>query len=80
MKESDAALDRMLRGHSGDGAYQIAQVYGYRAQVDQAFEWLDRAYAQHDPGLMWFKTDLKMKSLRNDPRHVQILAKLNRQE
>lgn len=80
MKESDAALDRMLRGHSGDGAYQIAQVYGYRAQVDQAFEWLDRAYAQHDPGLMWFKTDLKMKSLRNDPRHVQILAKLNLQE
>jgi tetratricopeptide (TPR) repeat protein len=76
-QQSNAALSRMLSQHSQDGAYQIAQVYGYRGEVGQAFEWLDRAYSQHDPGLMWFKTDLKLKSLRKDPRCAQILKKLN---
>lgn len=76
-KESDAALARLIAQHSNDAAYQIAQVYGYRGEVDQAFQWLDRAYSQHDPGLMWFKTDPKLKSLRRDPRCSQVLRKLN---
>jgi hypothetical protein len=45
--------------------------------VDDAFHWLGRAYAQHDSGFMYFKTDLKMKSLRHDPRHAQLLKLLN---
>jgi TolB-like protein/DNA-binding winged helix-turn-helix (wHTH) protein len=76
-QDSDTALARMISQHSNDGAYQIAQVYGYRGQGDQAFEWLNRAYRQHDPGLMWFKTDLKLKSLRKDPRSAELLRKLN---
>jgi tetratricopeptide (TPR) repeat protein len=76
-RESDAALARMISQHSTDGAYQIAQVYGYREEVDKAFEWLNRAYAQHDPGLMWVKTDLKMKRLHNDPPYGQLLKMLN---
>jgi TolB-like protein/DNA-binding winged helix-turn-helix (wHTH) protein/Tfp pilus assembly protein PilF len=74
---SDTALSRMLAQHSNDGAYQIAQVYAYRGEVDRAFQWLDRAYAQHDPGLVWFKTDLKMKSLQDDPRYAQLLKQLH---
>ena len=76
-QESDAALARMISQYSNDGAYQIAQVYAYRGQIDQAFEWLNRAYRQRDSGFMYFKTDLKMKSLRNDPRHAQLLRLLN---
>lgn len=75
-QESDAALARMISQHPGDGAYQIAQVYAYRGEVDQAFEWLNRAYVQHDPGLMWFKTDLKLKSLRSDLRYAKLLKLL----
>jgi TolB-like protein/DNA-binding winged helix-turn-helix (wHTH) protein len=76
-QESGTALARMISQHSNDGAYQIAQVYAYRGEVEQAFQWLDRAHAQHDPGLMWFKTDLKLKSLRKDPRCAELLKKLN---
>src|SRR6266536_564848 len=72
-QESDTALARMISQHSSDGAYQIAQVYGYRGEADQAFTWLNRAYKQSDPGLMWVKTDLKFKSLHNDPRYAQLL-------
>jgi TolB-like protein/DNA-binding winged helix-turn-helix (wHTH) protein len=76
-QESDTALARLLAQHSSDAAYQVAQVYAYRGEVDRAFEWLNRAYLQHDPGLLWFKTDLKLKSLRNDPRYALLLKKLN---
>jgi eukaryotic-like serine/threonine-protein kinase len=76
-QESDTALARMISQHSNDGGYQIVQVYAYRGEVDRAFEWLNRAYMQHDPGLMWFKTDLKLKSLRKDARYAQLLRKLN---
>jgi len=76
-QESDAALARLISQHSSDAAYQIAQVFAYRGEVDPAFQWLDRAYLQHDPGLMWFKTDLKFRGLRQDPRNAQLLKKLN---
>jgi TolB-like protein len=76
-QESDSALARFISQHQDDGAYQIAQVYAYRGEVDQAFAWLDRAYRQSDPGLMWLKTDLKLKSLHKDPRYTQLLKSLN---
>jgi len=74
---SDAALAHLISQYQNDCAYQIAQVYGYRGEVDQAFAWLDRAYAQRDPGLEWLKTDLKFRSIRKDPRFAQLLHKLN---
>ena len=76
-QESDAPLARIISQHTNDGAYQIGQVYAYRGETDRAFEWLNRAYIQHDPGLGWFKTDLKLKSLRKDPRYALLLKKLN---
>src|SRR5215472_7701915 len=33
-------------------AQEIAVVYAFSNQTDKAFEWLDRAYAQRDPGLL----------------------------
>lgn len=76
-QESDSALARLISQHQDDSAYQIAQVYGYRGEGDQAFAWLNRAYKQSDPGLMWLKTDLKLKSLHKDPRYAQLLKSLN---
>ena len=58
-------------------AYQIAEVYAYRNQADQAFEWLDQAYAQRNSGLMQMKVDPLLKSLHKDPRFAAFLKKLN---
>jgi tetratricopeptide (TPR) repeat protein len=76
-QKSDSALARLISQHQDDGAYQIAQAYGYRGEVDQAFAWLNRAYKQSDPGLLWLRTDLKLKSLHEDPRYAQLLKSLN---
>ena len=72
-QESDKALAHLISQYQAVSAYQVAQVYGYRGEVDQAFEWLNRAYRQHDPGLEWLKTDLKLNSLHKDPRYAQLL-------
>ena len=51
-KESDAALRELVTKYHASMAYQIAQVYAFRSESDEAFEWLDRAYAQRDSGLV----------------------------
>jgi TolB-like protein/DNA-binding winged helix-turn-helix (wHTH) protein len=76
-KESDAALSELIAKYHTDGAYQIAEVYAFRNQSDEAFEWLDRAYAQRDSGLVGTKVDPLLKSLHKDPRFAAFLKKLN---
>ena len=49
----------------------------FRNQTDEAFEWLDRAYAQRNPSLMATNLEPLLNSLHNDPRHAELLKKLN---
>ena len=58
-------------------AFSIAVVYAFRNQPDKAFEWLDRAYAEHDPNLDLTKVHPQLKNLHNDPRYAAFLKKLN---
>ena len=76
-KESVAALSEYVAKYHANGAYQIAQVFAFRNQSDEAFEWLERAYAQHDGGLIFTKVDPLLKNLHNDPRFAAFLKKLN---
>ena len=76
-KESDAALSELITKYHAVYAYQIAEVYAFRNQPDEAFEWLDRAYAQRDSGLVGTKMDPLLKSLHKDPRYAAFLKKLN---
>jgi hypothetical protein len=61
---------------ASSGAYEIAQNYAFRGQVDQAFDWLDRAYRQHDNSLWMTKWDPLLKNLRGDPRYKVFLRKI----
>jgi len=76
-KESVAALSEYVAKYHANGAYQIAQVYAFRNQSDEAFEWLERAYAQRDGGLIFTKVDPLLKSLHKYPRYAALLKKLN---
>jgi serine/threonine-protein kinase len=58
-------------------SYQIAEVYAWRGEKDRAFEWLDKAYQQHDTGLCGIKTDPMLAGLRGDPRFAAMLAKVH---
>jgi TolB-like protein/DNA-binding winged helix-turn-helix (wHTH) protein/Tfp pilus assembly protein PilF len=61
-KESDAAFRELVAKYHAIEAYGIAAVYAFRNQSDEAFDWLDRAYAQRDGGLIATKVDPLLKS------------------
>jgi len=66
--ESDAALAQLTANESETAAYQIAEVYAYRGEKDRAFEWLERARRQRDPGLPSLRKDPLLTNLHGDPR------------
>ena len=75
-KESDAALAEYVAKYHADWAFQIAEMYAFRGEADRAFDWLERAYAQRDPGLTGVKGDPLLKSLQRDPRYSALLKKM----
>jgi TolB-like protein/DNA-binding winged helix-turn-helix (wHTH) protein/cytochrome c-type biogenesis protein CcmH/NrfG len=76
-KEADAALIELVTKYHASAAYQISEAYALRNQSDEAFEWLERAYAQSDSSLFITKVDPLLKSLHSDPRFTAFLKKLN---
>jgi serine/threonine-protein kinase len=74
--ESDAALAELIVIASETGAYQIAEVYGYRNDKDRAFEWLERARRQRDAGLPALRPDTLLPNLHDDPRWDAFLRKM----
>jgi TolB-like protein/Flp pilus assembly protein TadD len=74
--ESDAALAQVVQEHAQDDAWEIADAYAYRGELDQAFAWLDRAYSQKDTGLFLIKSDPFFKNLNGDPRYKAFLRKM----
>jgi len=75
-KDSDTALSELIAKYQTDDAFQIAEVYAFRHEPDQAFQWLDRAYVQHDTGLAATKAAHLLKNLHGDPRYTTFLKKL----
>jgi adenylate cyclase len=74
--ESEAALQELIAKHHVDAAYQVAQVYAARSELDLAFAWLERAYVQRDPGLSGVKVDPLFPPLHADPRWGAFLRKM----
>ena len=78
--ESDEALRNLIEGYSETTACQIADVHGARGEVDAAFEWLERAYAQRDTGLTEMKVLPNLRPLHGDPRWGAFMKKMGFEE
>jgi adenylate cyclase len=68
VQESDAALNQLIKNEAETAAYQIGEAYAYRGDKDKAFEWLERARQQRDPGLGSLRKDPLLQNLHTDPR------------
>ena len=75
-QESQRALRELIARHAQGQSYQIAQVYAAGGEIDQAFEWLEHAYSQHDGALANVIFDPFMNDLRSDPRYKALLVKM----
>ena len=57
---------------------RFAQLYTRLGDRDQAFEWLQKAYARRCGPLVYLNVDPQYNSLRPDPRFRQLLEKMGR--
>jgi tetratricopeptide (TPR) repeat protein len=74
--ESDKALRELEEGFGEYTTFQIAEIHALRGEVDQAFQWLERAHALRDSGLSDLKASPRLRSLHGDPRWRAMLLKM----
>ena len=73
---ADATLQKLLNEYAVTGPFQIAVVYGLRQEPDKMFEWLERAYTEHDPGLTQLLVTPFILNHKADPRFAAFCQKL----
>jgi TolB-like protein len=74
--EAEAVLTYMMKHCALINPSGIGEIYADRGEVDQAFNWFDRAYQQHDGRLLWLKIDPLLRNVQSDPRFAALLNKL----
>jgi adenylate cyclase len=73
---SDAALNEVIERGAAMGAFQIADVYAFRGEIDHAFDWLEQAYDNRDSGLVLLLLYPPLINLHADPRWEPFLDKM----
>jgi len=76
--DSDAALAALIAKYQKEGPSNIASVYAYRGEADQAFAWLDKAVEFGDAGLGEIVTENLFDKIHNDPRWLVFLRKIGK--
>ena len=73
---SDAVLDTLIQDFGWTAAFQIGEAYAYRGEPDKAFEWLQRACDQRDPGIVFLLRDYLLRALHGDPRWLPLVRRV----
>jgi len=75
-KAADGALRTLIAQDTGEAPYQIAETYALRRDPDAVFQWLDRAWKQHEPGVSYLLKDPLILRYREDPRFAAFCHKV----
>jgi tetratricopeptide (TPR) repeat protein len=75
-RASDAALQEFIEMWAAEAAYQVAQIYAFRGEIDHAFAWLEQAYDNRDSGLAAMRSHPLFANLHDDPRWTVFLDKM----
>ncbi len=74
--QADAALHQLIGNYRDQATYQIAEVYAFRGELDDAMKWLELSRAHRDAGLPSIKGDPLMRNLTHDPRFAAFLQSI----
>jgi tetratricopeptide (TPR) repeat protein len=69
-------IKQLEAGGSVGYEVQIAGAYARLGEKDRAFEWLEKAYAEHAGGLVHLKEGGVFDNLRTDPRFAGLLRRI----
>jgi TolB-like protein/Flp pilus assembly protein TadD len=73
---ADAALKNLVDQRADLASYQITEVFALRNDADKTFEWLDRAWANRDPGVQKLLYDRLILRYKADPRFAAFCKKV----
>ena len=71
-KQADAALHNYIAKYGKDRPYYVADLYALRKQPDEMFDWLQRAWNQHDPAFFSLLFDPFPLAYQHDPRFADL--------
>ena len=79
--EARAALKELLKLSATKYVppYNIALIYNALDEQDNALEWLEKGYEERDPKMTFLKVEPKWNNLRNEPRFVDLIKRMNLQ-
>ena len=60
--------------------FEIAEVYAYMGDADEAFAWLDKAIERRDASLNSTVANPFLGPIRDDPRYDELLERLDRKQ
>jgi TolB-like protein/Tfp pilus assembly protein PilF len=75
MKMLDEVIKASANG-TNVSSYSIAGIYAALGESAPAFEWLDKAYEQHDLQLVSLKVDPSLDGVRSDPRFADLVRRV----
>ena len=78
-EEAQAALDELLKLSMTRFVppSHIALIYNGLGENDKSLEWLEKGYEQRDPKMAFLKVDVKWNNLRNEPRFIELMRRMN---
>jgi eukaryotic-like serine/threonine-protein kinase len=56
--------------------YNVASVYARLGKTEEALKWLERAFREHDPYVVYLKIDPQFDVLRSDPRSMDLMRRI----
>ncbi|NNF17390.1 MAG: tetratricopeptide repeat protein [Gammaproteobacteria bacterium] len=77
MEEAQQALDRLIEKHGDRLPIPIAGSFAQRGEFDDAIRWIERAYQQKNPQLLWLKVHPVFDPLQDDPRVPELIERLH---
>lgn len=66
----------LLRKNSNASSYSLAQVHAMLDEPDDSLLWLEKAFEQSSPNMIYLGVDPRFQRLRNNPRFVDLLRRI----
>ncbi len=70
-----AAVRAYEDAYGAANSYQLAELYGFVGDLDNAFKWLERGIEIRDPGIPWLTVSEFLVAARDDPRWPETLER-----